>query len=164
MEQSAATAAFPGNNQASPKQKWVSWKWTIAAILLLFGYFAWQCGSGMNAAASLSDDAVRHFHSQLDSESYADIVRGADEAFQDSASNDEITKFLTGVHSKLGMARGFTRTNVFVSATTSGTLIKVSYKSTFDQGTAAEAFTWRKTGNALRLVRYDVNSNVFVVR
>jgi hypothetical protein len=46
----------------------------------------WQCGSGMRAGARLSDDAVRHFHSQLDSEAYGDIVRDSDEAFQNSAN------------------------------------------------------------------------------
>jgi hypothetical protein len=118
----------------------------------------------MRAASRLSDDAVRHFHLQLDSEAYADIVRESDEAFRNSANSDEIIKFLTGVHSKLGTVRAVTRTNVFVNASTNGTIIRVTYKSTFDQGDAVETFTWRKAGGALKLVRYDINSNVFVVR
>jgi hypothetical protein len=64
------------------------------------------------AGARLSDDAVRHFHSQLDSKAYGDIVDDSDEAFQDSENRDEIIKFLTGVHSKLGPSRGFTRTHI----------------------------------------------------
>lgn len=120
--------------------------------------------SGVKAGARLSDDAVRHFHSQLDSEAYGDIVRNSDEAFQNSANGDEIVKFLAGVHSKLGLSRGFNRINIFVNATTNGTFIKVTYQSTFDHGNAVEAFTWKKTGAALKLVRYDVNSNAFVTR
>ncbi len=149
---------------AQAKRQWISWKWSLVAVVLLFAYFAWQMRSGMSAAARLSDDAVRHFHSQLDSEAYADIVRDSDEAFQNSANSEEIIKFLKGVHSKLGAARVVTSTNVFVNASTSGTIIRVMYKSTFDQGDAVETFTWKKAGDALKLVRYDINSNVFVVR
>ena len=105
---------------------------------------------------------MRRFHSQLDSEAYSDIVSESDEAFQNSGNRDEMTKFLAGVHSKLGLSRGFTRTNIFVNASTNGTFIKVTYQSTFDQGAAVEAFTWRKADSGLKLVRYDINSNSFL--
>src|ERR1700678_4554653 len=118
-----------------------------------------SCGSvgpGMTAGARLSDDAVHHFHSQLDSQAYDDIVGNSDEAFQNSANHDELTKFLSGVHSKLGSSHGFTRTNIFVNATTNGTFIKVTYQSRFDQGNPTESFTWKKANGGLKLVRYDV--------
>jgi hypothetical protein len=118
----------------------------------------------MKAGADLSDEAVRHFHSQLDSGAYGDIVRDSDEAFRNSEDRDELVKFLEGVHSKLGPSRGFTRTNIFVNATTNGTFIKVTYQSTFDQGNAVEAFTWKKAGTGLKLVRYDASSKAFVTR
>jgi hypothetical protein len=118
----------------------------------------------MNAGARLSDEAVRHFHSQLDAEAYSDIVGESDEAFQESGSRDEIMQFLAGVHTKLGSSRDFTRTNIFVNASTSGTRIRVTYNSTFEHGNAVEAFTWRKASGGLKLVRYDVNSNAFVTR
>jgi hypothetical protein len=75
---------------ARPKRKWISLKWSLIAVVLLFGYFMWQCGSGIKAGARLSDEAVRHFHSQLDSEAYGDIVRDSDEAFQNSENRDEL--------------------------------------------------------------------------
>jgi hypothetical protein len=153
-----------GNYSAEPKAKRVLLKWLFLATVLILGYFMWQCGSGMRAGARLSDDAVRHFHSQLDSEAYGDIVRDSDEAFQKSDNRDEIIKFLSGVHSKLGLTRGFTRANIFVNAGTNGTFIKVTYQSTFDHGNALEAFTWKKAGGGLKLVRYDVNSNAFLTR
>jgi len=89
----------------------------------------------MGAGARLSDEAVRHFHSQLDSEAYSDIVRESDEAFQNSDNRDELVKFLAGVHSKLGPSRDFTRTNILVNANTNGTFIKVTYQSTLIRGT-----------------------------
>ena len=159
----AATASLD-NYPARTKRTRVLLRWSLLVTVLVLGYFMWQCGSGMRAGARLSDDAVRHFHSQLDSGAYDDIVRDSDEAFQNSGNRDEIVKFLAGVHAKLGRSHDFTRTNIFVNASTNGTFIRVSYQSTFDQGSAVEAFTWKKAGGSLKLVRYDVNSNVFLTR
>jgi hypothetical protein len=164
MEEAGTTGTPLDNYPAQPKPRRVLLKWSLLATVLVLGYFMWQCGSGMRAGARLSDDSVRHFHSQLDSEAYGDIVRASDEAFQNSENSDEIIKFLAGVHSKLGPSRGSTRTSIFVNANTNGTYIKVTYQSTFDQGNAVEAFTWKKAGAGLKLVRYDVNSNAFVTR
>jgi hypothetical protein len=164
MEEAAATGTPLDNYPAQPKPKRVVLKWSLLATVLVLGYFMWQCGSGMKAGARLSDDAVRHFHSQLDSEAYGDIVRDSDDAFRSSENRDELVKFLAGVHSKLGPSRSFARTNILVNANTNGTFIKVTYQSTFDQGNAVEAFTWKKAGTGLKLVRYDVNSRLFVTR
>ena len=164
MEEAPTTGTPPDNYPVQPKPKRVLLKWSLLATVLILGYFMWQCGSGMSAGARLSDDAVRHFHSQLDSEAYSDIVRDSDEVFQNSENRDEIIRFLAGVHSKLGPSHGFTRTSIFVNANTSGTFIKVTYHSTFDQGNAVEAFTWKKVGAGLKLVRYDVNSKAFLTQ
>src|SRR5690242_19637278 len=94
----APTPLIAPTVQAPTKPQRILWKWSLVVTVLFFGYFMWQCGSGMRAGAGLSDDAVGHFHSQLDSEAYSDILRESDEAFQKSASSDEITKFLAGVH------------------------------------------------------------------
>ena len=164
MEKAATIGTPLDSYSAQPKHKRVLLKWSLLATVLLLGYFMWQCGSGMRAGARLSDDAVRHFHSQLDSGAYGDIVRDSNEAFQNSGTRDEIIKFLAGVHSKLGPSRGFTRTNMFVNASTNGTFIRVTYQSTFDQGNAMEAFTWKKAEASLKLVRYDVSSKAFLTR
>jgi hypothetical protein len=147
-----------------PQRKRTLLKWSLAATAVFLAYFMWQCGSGMSAGARLSDDALRHFHSQLDSGAYGDILSESDEAFQNSGRREDIIKFLTGVHSKLGLSHGFTRKNIFVNASTSGTFIKVTYDSTFDQGGAVETFTWRKAAGHLKLVAYQINSNIFITR
>jgi len=147
---------------AEQKPKRTLVKSSLIAVALVFGYFAWQCGSGMSTGARLSDDAVRQFHSQLDSGAYDSIVGESDEAFQNSDSHEELLKFLAGVHSKLGASRGFTRTNILVDANNNGTFIRVSYTSTFGQGSAVEVFTWRKVGSGLKLVNYHVESKTFL--
>jgi hypothetical protein len=157
----SGNSSSSGQLFAEPKHKRTVLKWSLVATALVFGYFAWQCGSGMSTGARLSDDAVRHFHSQLDSGAYDNIVGESDEAFQNSDSHEELLKFLAGVHSKLGTSRGFTRTNILVNANTNGTFIRVSYASTFEQGNAVEVFTWRKVGGGLKLMGYHVESKTF---
>jgi hypothetical protein len=122
----------------------------------------WQCGSAVSAGGKLSDAGVEHFHSQLDSESFTEILTESDAAFQRSASRDEILKFLAGVHSKLGTSITYNRANVLVNATTNGTFITVTYQTVFEKGTAKEVFTWKKTENDLKLVGYHVESRTFL--
>jgi hypothetical protein len=153
----------PESQSAQPKRrKFIGLKWSLIAIVLLFGYFTWQCGSAMSAGGRMSDDSVRRLHSQLDSGAYEDILQESDEAFQKSESREELLKFLSGVHSKLGAARVCNRENLSVNSGTRGTFINVTYRSTFDQGDAVETFIWRKAGANLKLVGYHVQSNVFL--
>jgi hypothetical protein len=102
------------------------------------------------------------FHSQLDSGAYDAIIGEADEAFRNADSQEELLKFLAGVHSKLGAVHDFTRTNIFVSANTNGTFVKVTYNSTFEQGSAVETFTWRKVSGGLKLMAYHIESKAFL--
>ena len=164
MEQGATTGFSLNNDPAEPKRKWMSLKWSVVAIVLMFGYFMWQCGSAMSVGARLSDDSVRRLHSQLDSGAYDDILRESDEAFQNSASREELLKFLTGIHSKLGTARVCSRQHMSVNAGTHGTFINVTYRSTFDQGDAVETFIWRKAAGKLMLAGYRVQSSAFLQR
>ena len=149
------------NYPVEPTRKRVLWKWSLLAAALLLGYLMWQCGSGLSAGARLSDAAVQHFHSQLDSGDYEAILQESDPAFQNADSHEELVKFLTGVHSKLGALRGAARTNLSVNADTRGTFINTTYKSTFEQGDAVETFTWRKAGSGLKLVTYRIESKAF---
>jgi len=149
--------------EPKPKRKLILWKWSLAATALLFSYFIWEFGSGMIAGAELSDAAVRRFHSLLDSKNYEELLLESDEAFQRAESHEELLKFLAGVHSKLGASHDSTRTYIGVIFTTNGTLVKVTYQSTFERGKVTETFTWRKAvDGGLSLHGYDIQSNVFL--
>jgi hypothetical protein len=159
----ALTSGVLVEAQPKPKRKRTFLKWSLAATALLLTYFMWQFGSGFIAGARLSDDAVRLFHSQLDSGAYDEVLRESAWAFQNSESREELLKVLVGEHSKLGVWRSSTRTNIAVNVSTNGTSIKVTYQSTFKQGNATETFTWRKTaGGGLSLIGYNVQSNAFI--
>ncbi len=162
MEQ-ALTSGVLVEAQPKPKRKRMLLKWSLFTTALLLTYFMWQFGSGFIAGARLSDDAVRRFHSQVDSGAYDEVLRESDDDFLNSESDKEFLKMLAGIHSKLGVSRGSTRTNISVTVSPNGTSIKVTYQSTFKKGNATETFTWRKAaGGGLKLLSYNVQSNVFI--
>lgn len=154
--------ASPGISK--PKSIRVFWKWSLLATVLVVGYFAWQCGSGFVAAARLSDAAVQQFHTQLDAGDFEGIFHESDEGFQKADAKESTLKFLAGVHDKLGKSGRFERGSIHINAQISTTFVTVTYNSTFQNGTAQETFTWRKTGGALKLISYNVQSNAFISR
>jgi len=164
MEQDVAAEVRLDRSPAPPKRNRTLLKWSLAAAALVVGYFLWQFGSGMSAGLRFSDDAVRHFHSQLDSRLYDDILQESDQAFQSSDSPEEFSKFLAGVHSKLGRSIAFTRSSIFVTVGTGGTFVRTTYSSSFEQGLAGETFVWRKTSGGLKLFAYHIESKAFLTQ
>jgi hypothetical protein len=159
MSQAAPLPSSPTTVPAPARRKPSALKRTLTAVLLLaLAWLLWQCGSEVVAGARLSNAAVRQFHSQLDSGSYNDIFQNAAPEFQSSGSREDLSKFLAGVHSKLGASRDFHLTNINVSKSNHGSFLRVVYQSSFEQGSAQETFTWKKENGTLKLVRYDVNS------
>jgi hypothetical protein len=154
---------IPDFASAKPAPKRVLWKWSFAIMGLLLVYFLWQCGTALYSGRDLSNASVREFHQKLNDGRYEEIYNGADEGFTSAGTRDEVIKFLTAVHTKLGNAGSESLTNVRVNSTTNGTFLVVQYSTTFDRGSATETFTWRKSNGALKLVGYNINSNALVV-
>jgi hypothetical protein len=159
----AVTDSATAVAQPQRKRKGILLKWSLIATALLLSYFIWEFGSGLMAGAGPSDDAVRRFHSLLDSRNYEELLRESDEGFQHADTHEELLKFFAGVHSKLGASRDSTRTHISVQLTTHGTFVKVAYQSTFERGKATETFTWRKAvDGGLSLFGYNVQSNALL--
>jgi len=158
----SAQLPAPDFKQRPERSKRVLWKWSLAigAIWLLF--LMWQCGSGLYSGSKLASEAVRRFHSQLNSGDYIQICVEADEAFSQSEQRDDLLHFLESIHQKLGNAGADKQTNVRVNATTGGTFVTVQFTTQFDRGQADETFTWRKSGSTLKLYQYNVNSRALL--
>lgn len=152
----------PDPTGGAKRPKRVLWKWSLAitSVFLLWG--VWQCGSGLYSGYKSGDQAVQHFHAQLNAGQYEEICNEADEAFAHSEKHDELVHFLEQVHKKLGSAVTARQLHVNVSATNVGTFVTSEFATHFDQGEADETFVWRKSGADLRLYRYNVQSNAFL--
>lgn len=107
--------------------------------------------------------AVQHFHEQLNAGRYEEICREADEGLTQGGKQQEVGKFLEGVHAKLGDVSGEHLLSITVNTTTGGTFTVGQYNTTFARGSAVETFTWVRAHGALKLYGYDIRSNALVV-
>jgi hypothetical protein len=142
----------------------VLWKWSFLFLLVLVAWGTYQCTSALRMASRLSEPAVRQFHKQLDAGQYEATCGQAAEGFCASGAEGDTMRFLKGVHEKLGNTGAAQRGNMNVNSSSSGTFVTVQYNTTFALGPAAETFTWIKSGNTLRLYKYEVQSNALFLR
>jgi hypothetical protein len=140
----------------------VLWKWSLAATVVILLFLMWQCGSALVQGRKLVNAAVQRFHQQLNTEQYEEIYREADDGFRAGQSHDETIKFLKAVHKKLGNAGNATQANVRVDTNTHGTFTTTSYNTIFANGSATERFIWVKSGGALKLYGYHIESNALL--
>jgi hypothetical protein len=152
----------PNFGDATKPQKRVLWKWSLAATAVLLILLLWQCGSGLYSGYKSGDQAVQHFHAQLNSGQFEEICSEADEAFSQSDKHEELVRFLEQVHKKLGNAGTAKQLRINVNATTGGTFVTAEFITRFDEAQADETFTWRKSGKDLKLYRYNIQSNAFL--
>jgi hypothetical protein len=149
-----------GRNVKRPKR--ILWKWSIAVTAVLLIFLMWQCGSTLYTGSKLADQQVERFHGQLNRGEFEAICREADEGFSEDDKREEFMRFLESVHRKLGNAESGKRVNLNVQATNGSTFVTSQYNSEFESGQADETFTWRKSGNTLKLYRYNVQSAAFL--
>jgi hypothetical protein len=142
----------------------VLWKWSLLALLALVSWGMWQCSSAFRMASQLAGPAVEQFHEQLDSAQYDAICGAVAQGFCGSGADGDSVRFLKGVHEKLGGVRATEKGNVNVNSGTNGTFLTIQYNTTFALGPGVETFTWIKNGNALKLYRYNVQSNAVFVK
>ena len=113
-------------------------------------------------ASRLAEPAVQQFHQRLDAGQYQAICSEAVEGFCVPAAAGDTMSFLKGVHEKLGNTSSAKRGVWNVSSTTGGTFVRMQYNTAFANGSAAETFTWIKSGNTFKLYGYNVQSNAFL--
>ena len=129
---------------------------------------------GLAAAASLlsacnskkaiqsAEEGVVTFHNQLDAEQFHQIYTDATPEFQESGSEDELTKFFSAVHRKLGGFKRATQKSFYLNFTTSGTFVTLVYNTEFANGTGTEQFVW-KVQDQPKLFNYKIDSRALIV-
>ena len=143
------------------KQKWES-SWMgcrfAIAILAVVSLLLCSCGS-IAIDTDLAKKGVEQFHSQLDAEQYAALYAAADSELHKLTSQDDFTKLLTAIHHKLGNVR---QSNLRVWNTSwhtgQGTIVTLTYDTTFSAGSGSEEFLWHISDNRALLYGYHINS------
>jgi hypothetical protein len=150
-----------GQSPVRPKR--VLWKWSLGVTTEVVAFLAWQCGSALYQGPELSNAAVKQFHLELNGANYEEICDRADQGFTNTNQRDDLVKFLTAVHAKLGNAVADNLTNVRVNTNTGGTFLVTQYSTEFERGSAVETFTWIKSNGAVKLYGYNINSKELVL-
>jgi hypothetical protein len=151
-----------GPTDVAPKKR-VLWKWSIAVTLVLIAILFWRCGTGLIEGRQLSANGVQQFHALLNTGQHEQIYDGASDAFRSGGSKQDLIKFFQSIHRKLGDAGSSTLNRLNVAATPTGTYITAVYRTTFMEGEAVETFTWLKSGHAVVLNGYNIQSMKLIV-
>jgi hypothetical protein len=155
------STSVPDPARVAPAKR-VLWKWSAAVVALLLVFLMWRCGSALVQGRKLADAAVKQFHERLNAGNFEEIYRDADEGFR-GQNHDNSIKLLEAVHNKLGLAGTATQDNLRVDTNTLGTFLTAQYSTVFAAGAATEMFTWKKSGEILKLYRYDIQSNSLIL-
>lgn len=140
--------------------------WQLPVIILVavavLTPIATSC-SGSNKI-HLAEQAVKQFHSQMDSERYREIYEGADTSFH-KRSEPEFLAFLESIHKKLGP---ITRVTLHSSQVGwfagQGDVVTLFYRTQFTNGTAGETFIFHFDRNHAILHGYYITSDALVTR
>jgi len=126
------------------------------AIAVLAG--AGGCGKSRAQA----DAATAAFRAQQTSGRFVDMHRAAAPEFRDASSEAEFVKLMELVSRRLGAWRSSKATGWFTSSGTKGRIIRLTYDSQFEKGTAVEVFNWRIEGDGAVLLGYNINSRALL--
>jgi hypothetical protein len=111
-----------------------------------------------------AEAAVKTFHLLLDQGRYADIYASSDPKMKAAATENDLTKLLNAVHTKLGNVRVSTLSNWRVgnyNLTSTATLVQ---ETEFEKGSATETFVFILDGKNAVLAGYNVNSNDLITQ
>ncbi len=133
-----------------------------ACLLGLMGVILAGCGSQKDIGAA--SEAVARFHAQLDNQDFATIFAQADQRLRDRSPQPDFLAFMNAVHTKLGKVVDPSRTGFYINYDTSGTRVRLTYKTKFTGGDAEEEFLWAKNGGNFVLLGYHINSTALITK
>ena len=139
------------------QQFWIARRFGLA-LLAASSLLLCSCKS-LTADANLAEQGAAQFHSQLDAEQYAALYAAADSELHKATGQNDFVKFLTAVHRKLGNVKQSNLRAWNASwHTGQGTLVTLTYDTTFSAGSGSEQFVWRISDNRALLYGYHINS------
>jgi len=122
----------------------------------------WGCGTQKDVSGART--AVTQFHADLNNENYDAIYSQADQRFRDASKQPDFEALMKAIHKKLGPVQDAKPLGFFVNYNTSGTQIRLTYKTKFAEGDAEEEFVWSKSGTNYELLGYHINSNALITK
>ncbi|HEX6660277.1 MAG TPA: hypothetical protein VF067_00180 [Sphingomicrobium sp.] len=122
--------------------------------------FLTACSSGADLAAAKK--AVDQFHAELNAGQFGRIQAESSPEWKQASSPADTIQLFTGVRKKLGNFVSGQEGDWRVNFGTGGTIIMLQYKSKFQKSDAVETFTYRRSGDGVQLVGYNINSRALI--
>jgi hypothetical protein len=136
-------------------------QWAAAGLIVACTVF-WGCAAA-NKDFELADNAVRQFHSQLDSEQYSAIYLSADATLKRSTSESDFVTLLRSVHSTLGPFQSSSlHSKIWAYHTAQTATVRLDCDAIFVHGSGRERFTWQIDGDSVVLGGYTIESSKLV--
>ena len=133
----------------------------IATALLACATALGGCSAGADLTAA--DAAVTQFHATLNAGSTNAIYDSAAPAFRSASPREEVRKFMTAIHAKLGNSVTASRTGYNVNFNTAGNTVQLAYATHFQRGDATEQFIFASGSGKPLLIRYDIQSKALML-
>ncbi len=131
----------------------------IGRLLVPFAAAAMLAGCGVKESFKDAEVEVGKFHQALDAGELRAIWKQADPALRQGAQRAALEKVLDAVHRKLGKVKQTKQVGWNANATTEGTFVTLTYQTTFERGSGAEQFVYRKgDGGKIALTGYNIES------
>lgn len=108
--------------------------------------------------------AVENFHAHFNQEQYQDIYREAGEELQKSSAEQNFAPMLSNAHGKLGAVKDAKQVGWYVNDANGRKIIVATYETNYERGKGAEQFTWGMSGDAVKLLNYDLSSPTLVLK
>lgn len=123
---------------------------------------AMLAGCSIGADVPLAKTAAASFHQQLDAGKFAETYTASAPELHAAATQQQWVGLLDVVHRKLGNFKSAPEPGWNDQFNTGGHTIVLTYKSTYEHGTATEELVYKIEGGKALLLGYHITSNALI--
>jgi hypothetical protein len=127
----------------------------LASLILLP-----SCSGGEDLGAANRE--IGRFHAELNAGQFDRIFAESAPEWKQASPRADTIKLFTAIHNKMGAYVSGNQNSWRVNYGTGGTIILVLYDSKFQKGDGQETFTYRRSGDDVQLVGYNLNSPTLI--
>jgi hypothetical protein len=124
-----------------------------AAFAVILGL----CGCGLKKDTKAAETEIERFHQHWNADEFKAIYDEAHPAFRNKSAEDIVATF-TRVKGVYGPFKSATKRSWGFNSDKGVSDIKLKYDSTYDRGSAVEAFVYRMVGGKASLLSYEIMS------
>jgi hypothetical protein len=116
-------------------------------------------GCSMGAHVETATSGVATFHEQVNAGQFDAIYTAAATDFRKATTQEDFNKLLGAIAARLGKHVSSAQSGWHVNAGTGGTIVTLTFNSTFERGVGTEQFVFRIKDQKPQLLGYHIQSN-----